>query len=186
MNFTVKGPQCVDPVSSSQCKSIDTYTVIGRRELNSTDHTIVTTLFGGNGAKPRIVLTPSLTSSFTPGYGTHAVALYLLQSDGTKVPISSVGFFQSFGGTYNAAGSLSSGAQAPSMWVIKTTADPKTPQTATTTSNALNNEQVVGLGPSDAVLLCVQSGSSDQKAAISIGAANGSFVANVTVGDSRC
>ncbi len=186
MNFSVAGGNCTAPLDQSNCEDVEVYTVVGRRQSDPSRNISVTSLLGANGAKPRVVSSPNITNRFNLGYGTHVTGVFLVEDDDSLTPISGLGLFQTFGGSYTAEGNLTSGSQNVSFWAVKKSA-PVAPTDITQMADAVKDETpLVGPNPNKGILICLRDSGNDRNAAIAIFAANGATRSTVTLEDGRC
>ncbi|MDQ5972469.1 MAG: hypothetical protein QG553_628 [Patescibacteria group bacterium] len=186
MNFSVTGSNCTAPINQSDCENIEVYSVLGRRESNQTKNLSVTSLTGSEGARPRIVSTPNITTSFNLGYGTHVTGVFLIEDNNSLTPISGLGLFQTFGGSYDATDNLTSGSQNVNFWAIKKS-DPVNPTNIQQMAEAVEDETpLIGPNPNKGVLLCLRDSGDNRRASITIFTANGATRSVVAVEDTRC
>jgi Tfp pilus assembly protein FimT len=188
INLTVggNGTGCTDPVATSNCQKADVYTAVGRRTTDGT--TQVTTLTGTTGAFPRLVVgNPNITQSFEYGNSIRVTGVY--QETTPLQPISGIGLFQSFGGTYN-AGNLKSGAQNVQLWLVRSTTPPVSPVSAANEGLIVSLDvpatpTLVGPNPNPGILICV-AGGTNQKAAIRLDPSASGLTPNITMDDPKC
>lgn len=158
----------------------DTYTVLGRRII-AANGTVSNSLIGADGAKPRVITNPDITESYNLGNGTSVSAVYR-KNGASLVPVSAIGFFQSFNGKYE-QGKLSSGSQGVETWTVTKAIPPVAPSTIFNIDDAVNAELLTPAN--EGVLICLRNG--PRKGSITLGASNaGTLTTTLSVGDTQC
>lgn len=169
-----------------KCTNLNIYTMVGRRALANGE--VVTTLAGANGAQPRLVdlSAANITDYEKLGYNMYVKSIKDLSKNTT---IGAIGILQSLGSTTSEAGvnRLNSGIQLLQTWPVAS----GFPKTQTEIDAAVNNNAVTfapGMAnPDKGIVICLLSGTSDQKASITLGSNGGLLTTNVLIGeDAAC
>lgn len=185
INFGALSGTCTTPMTSASCINLDVYTVVGRRLVPATNQ-VSTSLTGATGAAPRIVQTPNLTQTINLGYGTRVTSVSLKPSSGPLVPVSGIGFFQSYNGSYNNQGSLASGSQNIQTWYVRSSTPPVAPLNQAQMAVAVRQEAMTHLTAPNTLLICLKSGNNGQNASITIDNSNSAPATTTVIEDVQC
>lgn len=165
------------------------YTSVGRRQVN-TGGTFqeVTNL---TEAAPRVIAPtrgspniPDATQTLTLKYGLTASKAYYLNGS-TQTGVGAVGFFTTFAQYGGATGSeLASGSQNLNLVPVAGTNLGQSSQSAAAEMNTVTN--LAPLNPASGVVVCFQSGGTDQYGMITIGGDNRRLSTKLDIGNGTC
>lgn len=166
-------------VTSLSTSSLDTYVIVGRRQDSSGRQ--ASEVYGSQGANPRLIVDPDNTQAHPLSFGTEVTARYRQKPDGSRQPIAAAVFLQSLTGYDSSTNLLQSGSQRVELWTM----DGSSPADKTAAANALRNEEIHPIGD-DQIVICLRSGSRQERASITIGQVGEGLNTSILYGDTTC
>lgn len=143
---------------SDKCDEINSYTVSGRRVVGiPPNDTVVTTLADAN---PKVV--SGSDDTMTLGYGLHVTKVLI---GGTSTNLAGLGFIQTFGSV--GVGGLPSGT--PQVQLLPIVGDLGEQPASFTDATFGGRLQANPPNPSQGIVICLKSGTTDQVASITLG-----------------
>lgn len=189
MQFGVSGTGGCSSTALKNCKTVNTYTMIGRRSLPAGTE-VASLASSATGAYPRLAVNVAAPCTLVEGLVdlTRCTTLpggayvYSVKNKTTNLPIGALAITQSLASysTSGAVSRLNSGSQVLQTWPVAG-AFPRTPtqiNTAVATSTTFN---AANADPASGVVVCVQNGA--QKGSITIGANDGRVSSTVFIGE---